>query len=483
LYGDENATKLSIESGKQIPIKNGSTITGYPDDDDTIDFQMDLAKLQDDPMWSSHAFTGAAKNENGKCVLALDEESSCLKPTSSREKSELSSTCCAIRIAFVMAFADGYHKNVRGDRNSIGEGNEENCLNAVNSTRSNSKWKGLLSKVRATQSTESKNQHESVLEHCRELLQLVFAKSTSADFFMKDLDVSFAATSFNSSKHLDTPTVTFAMRHRCLRVASILVPQEALEQVLRRYRFQTSFNQISLKSCTFGAFCAKELEEMHLPIPHSDLGQLSQMHFPSYARALWRHHRDIKGSKGRLLLLIVELYLREPISDYVFFNTLLSEIGSLRLPRTLLLALESISRYVNKLGLESALNFFKMVSSSVLPLLASLTSCISSALKCSFALSSSSNEDNERAENDLGSATDTAFRLAQVMVCFSNDPDSQGTLIGYCNDLIDLVHGGAHEDHQKTFTEILHQLVPRIETEDTRKELTDRFMYSRNLST
>jgi hypothetical protein len=72
----------------------------------------------------------------------------------------------------------------------------------------------------------------------------------------------------------------------------------------------------------------------------SDLAQLSTMHFPSYAHALWRHHHDSYRCKGRLLLLILEMYLKEPVSDYDFFLSMVTEMENLNLPRTLLLSFE-----------------------------------------------------------------------------------------------------------------------------------------------
>merc|ERR1712238_470019 len=165
---------------------------------------------------------------------------------------------------------------------------------------------------------------------------------------------SFNSISVSGLNRSNPATLTFSMRHRCLRVASILVPQEALEEVLNEDNFASNS---SLKACSFGSFCAKELEETGLPIPHSDLLQLSQMHFPSYARALWRHHRDIKGAKGRLLLLILELYLKESISDNTFFLSIIEEIETLNLPRTLLNAFECIVRYMDKIGPTAAPSF------------------------------------------------------------------------------------------------------------------------------
>jgi hypothetical protein len=70
------------------------------------------------------------------------------------------------------------------------------------------------------------------------------------------------------------------------------------------------------------------------------------MHFPSYARALWRHHRDgdITGNKGRLFLLLLELATQENrIHDADLVVSILSELDRLKLPRTLLSGCERLA--------------------------------------------------------------------------------------------------------------------------------------------
>jgi len=143
---------------------------------------------------------------------------------------------------------------------------------------------------------------------------------------------------------------TFAMRHRALRAAAFLCPQEALEKVIDQDGLITtdsSMLEFSLRDCTFAAFIAKEIEEMGLPLPHSDLRQLSIMHFASYARTLWRHHRDgyRNGQKGRLLILLLEMGLRNDPVDANFVQSLLLEMVQTKLPRTLLAACERLIAY------------------------------------------------------------------------------------------------------------------------------------------
>ena len=150
-------------------------------------------------------------------------------------------------------------------------------------------------------------------------------------------------------------TITFAMRHRALRAVSLLCPQYALEKVISSEHLipvDSSGQSITLNQCTFGAFVAKEIEEMGLTLPHDDLVLLSSMHFLSYARTLWRDHRSTvaKRSKGRLLLLFVEMSLRSVETDKEFVEERLRDMISLRLPRTLLLATERIVRWRRRRG-------------------------------------------------------------------------------------------------------------------------------------
>jgi hypothetical protein len=472
LHGDEQEIEnLAREDGDRIPMKKHSDHVQEIDEDDTVDFEMDLSKIQDESIWSSCGSSAIGKIANGKSILAPEEETSSLKPTSLRELSEMSTTRCALRIAFVMAFADGYHNSnvYEGTRNI--EGNEENFTNIRPTISSKPKRRGLLSKVKASKAREPNHQHVNVLEHCRELLQLVFARSASAQHILKDLYVPTADAIINDPKKKASTTLTFAMRHRCLRIASILVPQEALEQVLRGDKFQISTSaRNSLRSCAFGAFCAKELEEMQLPIPHPDLMQLSQMHFPSYARALWRHHRDIKGAKGRLLLLILELYLKEMASDFGFINTLMNEIGALHLPRTLFLAFESIERYVNRNKVQFGGMLFEPTNPVLFPMLSKMSKCISFDLKNTGC--AKPNDGNS--EDDVvfrRHATDTVVRFARVIICFSNRSGSLDLLIDYCQNLIEFVQGKNWSGTDNNFVEVIHHLIAKVESSETRKAL------------
>jgi len=250
---------------------------------------------------------------------------------------------------------------------------------------------------------------------------------------MKGLNESFNSISVSGSNRSNPATLTFAMRHRCLRVASILVPQEALEEVLNEDNLTSNS---SLKACSFGSFCAKELEETGLPIPHSDLLQLSQMHFPSYARALWRHHRDIKGAKGRLLLLILELYLKESISDNSFFLSIIEEIETLNLPRTLLNAFECIVRYMDKIGPTAAPSFLED-NIELHRITKKLLQHVYADLKRNID-TSNSDMDGDIVNEDRNGMMSTITRLGRIIATFSNTSGGQRVLVGFSQELINI---------------------------------------------
>jgi hypothetical protein len=429
LYGDGQSCESEGEKeNSMIPVIS-QTDKLFPDidDEDTMSFQMDLSILKQD----ASSFSMVASNAMvEKKRLTSEEEPSSLEATSGRELSELASHRSALRIAFVMAFAEGYHRSLTEDTN---DENDENSKPAVNRVSNSSKTprRGLLSKTRKMKAKKQVDQHTSVLQHARDLIQIVFAKSTSADRVMMGINSSFDSISAAATDRKNPATITFAMRHRCLRVASILVPQDALEEVLNE---DESNPDLSLQACSFGSFCAKELEEMGLPIPHSNLVQLSQMHFPSYARALWRHHRDIKGAKGRLLLLILELYLKEQISDNGFFLSIMKEIDALNLPRTLLLGFESIVRYMDKIGPENALSFLQTNNTQVSRIIDKLLQLVYADLKRN--IETKSDEIGEDRCGERQCMMNTLNRLSRVIGAFSDLSEGQRLLLEFCDQLL-----------------------------------------------
>jgi hypothetical protein len=428
------------------------------DEDDTVNFVMDLTSLkEEDTSWSTDIGSGPSSKKDVK--LTSEEEPSSLKVTgSAREASELSSRRASLRISFAMAFADGYHSTGTCDTNQ-----DEN-IKPTSNRASKRKNKGLLAKM---SSSETKQQHESVLDHSRELLRIVFAKSGSADWIEKDLNTSIDSRSVSgTARSTSRKTITFAMRHRALRASSILCPQDALEQVLREEESMIN-SASSLKKCSFGAFLAKEIEEMRLPLPHSDLAQLSTMHFPSYARALWRHHRDSKGCKGRLLLLILEMYLKEPVSDYDFFLSIVTEMENLNLPRTLLLSFECIADHMDKIGPDAMASFAGRVGSEV-------TSAVGGLSKIVFAEFGKMGDATSVSMQDIAGGFETLQRLATVIQSFSHSLGGQMNLVAFIEALLELVSAFPSHQYTDRVSTILGNALRRVTDKETSTRLAER---------
>eukprot|EP00536_Pseudo-nitzschia_multiseries_P002925 jgi/Psemu1/236193/estExt_Genewise1.C_410140 len=472
-HGDKEANETETEKDtNMIPVISQSHNSLIPDidEDDTMNFQMDLSILKEGADWASNFSVGASSTMNDKNKLTSEEEPSSLEATSGREMSELASHRSALRIAFVMAFADGYHRPLTDNSN---EYNNENLEPDVNRKTKSSKTprRGLLSKMKKTKGKDQEDQHTTVLEHARDLVRIVFAKSTSGDRIIRGINASFDSISVAGTNRSNPATITFAMRHRCLRVASILVPQEALEEVLNEDDFAPNS---SLKVCSFGSFCAKELEEMGLPIPHSDLLQLSKMHFPSYARALWRHHRDVKGGKGRLLLLILELYLKESISDNSFFLSIMHEIEALNLPRTMLLAFECIVRYMEKIGPENVPSFLEANNAEISRITDRLLRLVYADLKRKIETTKSNNDETIGSEADCCTMI-TLSRLVQVAGAFSNSSGGQTVLLGYSKKLLSIFCDLAKTSNERQrLSIILEHAIFRIDNKDARVDLFQR---------
>lgn len=376
------------------------------DEEDTMNFVMDLSSLKGEAVWSANGPSQNSEVEERK--YTSEEEPSSLKfPGSSSEVSDFSSRRTALRIAFVMAFSQGYEAD-----ESHQETSKENLQpisnNTLNIQGSKRKGKqGLLAKIGQSQS--EKRSTRSVIEHSRDLLRVVFAKPGSSD--------ALGTGSFDGQK-----TVTFAMRHRALRAASILCPQEALENVVDVESFLATGTTSSLQKCSFASYVAKEIEELGLPLPHSDLSQLSTINFPSYARTLWRHHRDNKVKKGRLLLLIAQMYLKEPIQGYDFLSTVLSEVEKSNLPRSLLLILEAANQYLARMDSGNVDSFFSHVGREIVLCMRSLEEMIDMEYK-------RLQDANDQSEVQLQDALATSKRMSTLMKSFSRGAEGQQCLL------------------------------------------------------
>ncbi|CAJ1953406.1 unnamed protein product [Cylindrotheca closterium] len=397
--------------------KNDAVLPLFPDimqdEEDTMNFVMDLSSLKGETVWSANIGPSQNSELEEKKYTSEEEPSSLKFPGSSSEISDFNSRRTALRIAFVMAFTDGYEAD-EGHQDTAKENKESNSNKSFNTQGQKQKGKkGLLSKIGQS---ESEKRCVSVIEHSRDLLRVVFAKPGSSD--------ALATGSFDGQN-----TVTFAMRHRALRAASILCPQQALEDVVDEESFLTAGTASSLKKCSFAAYVAKEIEELGLPLPHSDLSQLSTINFPSYARTLWRHHRDNRTIKGRLLLLIAEMYLKEPVQDYGFLSTVLLEVEKSSLPRSLLLILESASQYLERMDSGNVDSFFSHIGREIMQCMRSLEEMIGLEHK-------RLHDTKDESQVQLQDALATSKRMSALMKYFSHGSEGQQFLLQYVESQI-----------------------------------------------
>jgi hypothetical protein len=321
---------ISSEPESEEP---GTPESHEADKTSTITFDLDMNYRRGrDSSWSHGAHHKLYQK-------TLEGERSVLLPSSHRELSMTSTRRCAIRIAVVLALT----KHGEGDF-ELGDGKDSETT----VKNSNSSISPLLSRwIRArSQLEQSKSREYQILAHCRELLGIAFAKNlTSAVARNSGSEHELS----NSSASSSPKALTFAIRHRALLTASFLCPK-AVELVVREERliYDTSSNSPALKEYTFGSFVAKEIEELGLSLPHSDLGQLISMDYPSFTRTLRKDHhyfieRMGRGSIGRLLLLMVEMSLRSETSvQAAFVESIIREMANLHLHRTLLMAAERL---------------------------------------------------------------------------------------------------------------------------------------------
>jgi len=347
VHGDSGPSIGKNESSKTL-AKHNSTISFDPDDDDTVNFVMDLNDNHD--LWADDVVSCTqVTSENN--LVTKEEEPSALDPIGcAREVSESACSRIALRIAFVMSFADGYHpkqSDILDFDDNIGEETKKNTTSTQTRKKQNT---GLLSRI----SVGHSNHDSSVMDHGRELLSIVFARpGVSKD--QNDPSLSFLSIGCNESI---AKTATFAMRYRALKTASILCPQEALERIVLEERYLQSNGsdaRCTLRQCTFALFVAKEVEEMGLVLPHSDLAKLSTMQYSSYARVLQKNHNThLLKTKGRFLLLLVEMGTVHGQSyEETFVASILSELNHLHLTRSLLLACERYTDFITSQNEES----------------------------------------------------------------------------------------------------------------------------------
>eukprot|EP00985_Skeletonema_marinoi_P020458 scaffold12176_cov144-Skeletonema_marinoi.AAC.19 len=344
-HGDESKISDDIECSNNH--KYSETNEGEPmnastrleDIEETSEFVIDMKMFSS----SEQSWT----NDSNKNSLSTSEEPSSMKPfSSSKEQYDQMNSRVALRIAFVTCFAKDYHR--QNDISS--DDDDENTDNNISFNKSILKTK----KQRA-----GLFEGDLAMHHAQELLNIVFARegntSTSSCRPLFDESVSFDSNNsilstiqeersfIKDDSRATNKAKSFAMRNRAMRVASILCPHDVLLRVLTEEGLVSKIADDVIIKFKFASFVASEIEAMGLPLPHSDLVQLSSMNYSSFARTIWRHHGGVssRGLSGRFYLLLLNLCINNQLSiDWELFVSIFSELKRLELPRSLLLACE-----------------------------------------------------------------------------------------------------------------------------------------------
>jgi len=364
----KDALIQNLHTSETTASASGSTHTMsasfFQDDDDTGNFVMDLNAFgTGQEVWSDDVGSGISASTTNRNVSKCTEQ--CFKRHGSlREVADYGNARTALRVAFVVSFAQDYFGQ------SITNNVENHSGSLDNECQSQMTYESESSpQARYMKNSEAGDQSDPIINHARELLRIVFAKSSRSgskkDFSattnerqktssnqhpLQPIQLNQGNISIGLSK--ESKTITFAMRHRALRTASILCPHKVLESVILTENYFGD-KRCTLDKCKFGSYLAMEIEAMGLPLPHSDLIQLSMMHYSSYARALWRHHGQsgCGGYKGRLLHLLIELCtMNNRVDDESLVFAVLNELTKVELPRTLLSACEIVGSLHNDAG-------------------------------------------------------------------------------------------------------------------------------------
>lgn len=310
------------------------------DSEVTSEFVMDIAKMNissGDSAWSRQNSSGV----NGSGTKSSAEPS--VFGFSQRELSELNVSRTALRISFLMCFAQDYHQN--GSDETSDDDRDENASSNITTNK-----KDMKARARSQHSIRKSQCFEGdlALAHAKELLGIVFAQQgTVASAFMFDDSHDGSFTVLDEEKVNKNKALSFAMRHRALRVASILCPYEVLLRVMLEEGYADDLGDDHVAKIAFGSFVAMEIEaaasvQPGLSLPHSNLVELSAMNFPSYARSIWRSQGGISSKLGgRLHLLLLELSVNHhETADWDMFVLMFNELSKNELPRSLLLACE-----------------------------------------------------------------------------------------------------------------------------------------------
>ena len=393
LHGDDMMKPLLEKSAKRtknINRMNNSNVMNNDsiciDEEDTKELILDLKALtSSEEIWSDEL-----KSSDHKKDITADEEPSSLKASPhGRETSEYLSARVGLRVAFIL----------------FGE-----------------------------------NQNFGLKSHARYLLKIVFAKSSlTFEGGLKYLSPNTFPDKRTISKdrikaNRGGSALTFAMRYRALRAVSVLCDEKTLRSVIEEDKYFDTRN-CSFSQCCFGSLLAKEIESMGLSLPHSDLEQLSVMHHPSYARTLWKHfrHSNCNGYKGRYLLLLLELSLREEKTtlDMSLLKTILLEIVKDDLPRTMLLSCECLAAVKN---LRSIFTSDKDIAACVLKLSKKLTASILNEI------------DGVKKSIDMERVVSTVHRLGKAVQIFLQNGISSDEVIMFVSMLCKIAENSENSD-------------------------------------
>jgi hypothetical protein len=331
VHGDSVTQKNYLNESQQKGI-NPKGEGNFVKEEDSNEFVMDLSNFgYGRGMWSDDI--GFSVQDSEKKLSAGEEPFGLKAKGSAREQLEYENARASLRIAFVLSFA--HHHS---DHSSI----DSKFTNDEDQSKENRQSHDNISSLLLTRGIKTNSSQKDGTEYARQLLEVAFASASRTQLSTGDIFFT------------DTKTITFAMRHRALRTVLILCPNEVIRSVIRDKEYFLAFGneEISfayhLERCKVASYAAMEIEDMGLPVPHSELAQLSSMNFSSYARALWRHHAEsgnVSEFRGRLLGLLIDLCTAQgrQIDDAPLVISLLNEIVRHRkLPRTALRAIERI---------------------------------------------------------------------------------------------------------------------------------------------
>lgn len=444
LHGDEalvlpNEKRHDPFLKRDLPSKNESLDISI-DEDTTINLVLDLNLAPGRGVWGDDLASEEPELKRAK-TMAVEEEQPFLNSVTDREKSEYMSRRVGLRVAFIMSFAHDIHSQL----------GEDSCNDENLDPNLQTPSKGQLCETLAR-------------KHAVYLLNFVFSNSPSSERNNNDMSTIMdetaiscfnpgiydrdLSTSVRSSKSSNTlrgrfkdirKALTFAMRHRALSAACALCPERLLQEIIAEEGYLDNMEQremnrgsppskVSLlsKYC-FGTFVAKEIESMGLALPHSDLIQLSMMHHPSYARTLWRNHGKSSnlGFQGRLMLLILELSLREmKVIDADLVQRILEKVDSLNSPRTHLLVCECLAQLPDE-EQRRILSQESKISSLWLQLLRNITVCILDDLSTSTSGNHNHNDVSSR-EISLESSILTMQRWIRLSQTFWKNANYAG---------------------------------------------------------